>query len=132
MNENTIKYWIGLSNYDLETANAMLETKRFLYVGFMAHQTIEKILKAYIVKIIGDVPPYTHNLLFLAEKTGLKNDFSENQLALLEKLMPLNIEARYPSYKEELLKSLTHEKCRAILKETKELQKWIKAKLEKN
>ncbi|WP_330636719.1 HEPN domain-containing protein [Acutalibacter sp.] len=27
-------------------AKAMLETKRFLYVGFMCHQTIEKGLKA--------------------------------------------------------------------------------------
>lgn len=51
-------------------------------------------------------------------------------MSLLEKLMPLNIEARYPKYKEQLLKSLTQEKCEAILKETKELQKWIKKKLE--
>ena len=132
MNAKTIKYWVDLSNYDLETANAMLKTKRFLYVGFMAHQTIEKILKAYIVKIRNEVPSYTHNLLLLTEKAELQNDLSESQMALLEKLMPLNIEARYPSYKEELLKSLTQEKCESILKDTKELQKWIKAKLEKN
>ena len=132
MNEKTIKYWIELSNYDLETANAMLKTKRFLYVGFMAHQTIEKMLKAYIVKIKNEVPSYTHNLLLLAEEAKLQNEFSEIQLALLDKLMPLNIEARYPRYKEKLLESLTQEKCESILKDTRELQKWIKAKLEKN
>ena len=130
MNEKTIKYWVDLSNYDLETADAMLKTKRFLYVGFMAHQTIEKILKAYFVKIRDEVPLYTHNLLMLAEKLELKDKFSEDQMSLLEKLMPLNIEARYPKYKEQLLKNLTQEKCEAILKETKELQKWIKKKLE--
>ena len=70
MNEKTIKYWIELSNYDLETANAMLKTKRFLYVGFMAHQTIEKMLKAYIVKIKNEVPSYTHNLLLLVPFTS--------------------------------------------------------------
>ncbi len=132
MNEKTIKYWIDLSYYDLETADAMLKTKRFLYVGFMAHQTIEKILKAYFVKLRNEVPSYTHNLLLLAEETELKNEFSEKQLELLEKLAPLNIEARYPKYKEELLKSLTQEKCESILKDTKELQKWIIVKLEKN
>ncbi len=132
MNEKTLKYWIDLSNYDLKTAKAMLKTKRFLYVGFMAHQTIEKILKAYFVKIKDEVPPHTHNLLLIAEKTELQNKFSEKQLALSERLMPLNIEARYPKYKENLLKSLTYEACNAILKETKELQKWIKSKLEKN
>lgn len=38
-----IKYWAELSDYDLETANAMLVSKRWLYVGFMCHQTIEKM-----------------------------------------------------------------------------------------
>lgn len=132
MNEKTIKYWTDLSNYDLETANAMLITKRFLYVGFMAHQTIEKILKAYFVKLRNEVPFYTHNLLLLAEETELQNELSEKQMELLEELIPLNIEARYPKYKEELLRSLTQEKCELILKETKELQKWIIAKLQKN
>ena len=33
--ETKIKYWIDLSDYDLETADAMLNSKRYLYVGFM-------------------------------------------------------------------------------------------------
>jgi HEPN domain-containing protein len=35
------------ADYDLDTAKAMLQTERYLYVGFMAHQAIEKALKAY-------------------------------------------------------------------------------------
>ncbi|HNT28701.1 MAG TPA: HEPN domain-containing protein, partial [bacterium] len=38
-------YWFEIAEYDLETARAMLKTKRYLYVGFMCHQTIEKALK---------------------------------------------------------------------------------------
>ncbi|KAA6342067.1 hypothetical protein EZS27_010168 [termite gut metagenome] len=30
-----------------ETAEVMLQNKRYLYVGFMCHQTIEKVFKAY-------------------------------------------------------------------------------------
>ena len=48
MNER-VKYWVGLSDYDLETADAMLKSSRFLYVGFMYHQSIEKIIKAYFL-----------------------------------------------------------------------------------
>lgn len=48
MNEK-IQYWIDIAEYDLETAKVMLEGKRFLYVGFMCHQVIEKILKGYYV-----------------------------------------------------------------------------------
>ena len=44
-----IQYWIEMAEYDLETAKVMLKGKRFLYVGFMCHQVIEKILKGYFV-----------------------------------------------------------------------------------
>jgi HEPN domain-containing protein len=40
-----VKYWIDLSDYDLETAEAMLSSGRYLYVGFMCHKAIEKIIK---------------------------------------------------------------------------------------
>ena len=42
-------YWFDSAEYDLQTAKAMLETRRFLYVGFMCHQTIEKALKGILV-----------------------------------------------------------------------------------
>lgn len=45
--DSKVNHWISLSDYDLETAKAMLDSGRFLYIGFMCHQTIEKILKAY-------------------------------------------------------------------------------------
>ena len=41
--DGKVTYWIEMSDYDLETADAMLLTGRYLYVGFMCHQTIEKI-----------------------------------------------------------------------------------------
>ncbi|KAA6337958.1 hypothetical protein EZS27_013990 [termite gut metagenome] len=43
--ETKTKYWIDLSDYDLETAEVMLQNKRYLYVSFMCHQTIEKAFK---------------------------------------------------------------------------------------
>lgn len=49
--ESKISYWVELSDYDIETAEAMFRTRRYLYVGFMCHQTIEKAFKAYFHKI---------------------------------------------------------------------------------
>lgn len=43
--------------------------------------------------------------------------------------MPLNIQARYPTEKERILKSLSYEKCRDLIDKTKELSLWIKARL---
>jgi len=35
-----ITYWAELSDYDLETAEGMIQIRRYLYVGFMCHQAI--------------------------------------------------------------------------------------------
>lgn len=128
MNERA-NYWLELSDYDIITAQAMLETQRLLYVGFMCHQAIEKILKAYCSEKTNEQPPYTHNLTRLAEISGISQLLSPGQFELIDTLEPLNIEARYPSYKERLLKSLTKSRCDELITQTKQLQKWIKMKL---
>ena len=64
--DSRIKYWADLSDYDLETANAMLVSKRYLYVGFMCHQSIEKIFKALYVKLKNETPPFSHSLSYLS------------------------------------------------------------------
>jgi HEPN domain-containing protein len=127
--EEKVKYWIELSDYDLETADAMLRSKRFLYVGFMCHQTIEKAFKAYFTLLKSDVAPYSHSLSYLAKKGDFYEFFSEEQKDFIDQIEPLNIEARYPSHKERLLKSLTENKCIEIIDKTKKIQEWIKEKL---
>ncbi len=127
--EKQIKYWIDLSDYDLETAEAMLSARRYLYVGFMCHQTIEKAFKAYFSKLKSETAPYSHSLSYLAKKGEFYDLFTEQQKEFIDQVEPLNIEARYPSHKEKLLKSLSKSKCREIISQTKELQKWIKERL---
>lgn len=53
-----------------------------------------------------EVPLKIHSLSRLVERTGLDKQLSEEQLDFIDKLEPLNIEARYPSYKERLMKIL--------------------------
>jgi HEPN domain-containing protein len=124
-----VKYWIELSDYDLETAEAMLKSGRLLYVGFMCHQTIEKILKAYFNAKFDEPPPYLHNLTLLSLRSGINEILKDDFKDLINLLEPLNIEARYPTHKKQLLNSLTNSKCKDILLKTKELQKWVKEKL---
>ena len=127
--EKQIKYWIDLSDYDLETAEAMLSGKRYLYVGFMCHQTIEKAFKAYFSKLKSETAPYSHSLSYLAKKGEFYDLFTEKQKEFIDQIEPLNIEARYPSHKEKILRSLSESKCREIISQTKEIQKWIKERL---
>ena len=127
--ENNAKYWIDLSDYDLETAEAMQTSRRYLYVGFMCHQTIEKAFKAYFSKRKPETVPFSHSLSLIAKKGGFYDLLSEQQKEFVDQIEPLNIEARYPSHKERLLQSLTDSKCREIIEKTKEIQQWIKEKL---
>ena len=129
MNNKITYYWIEMSDYDFDTAKAMLETKRYLYVAFMCHQTIEKILKAYWSNVLEEPPLKIHSLSRLAEKSGLDKDMSEEQTDFIDELELLNIEARYPSYKERLMKSLTPERCNELIEQTDKLRIWIKSKL---
>lgn len=122
-------YWLEMCDYDLDTAQAMFDAGRYLYVGFLCHLIIEKALKAYWSNVLEEPPLKIHNLSKLAEKTGLAQEMTDNQLAFIDILEPLNIEARYPSYKDRLIKSLTPEYCQSLLQTTKELFQWIKAKL---
>ena len=122
-------YWIELAEYDLDTAAAMLETKRFLYVGFMCHQCIEKAIKAVIAVSSDEMPPKVHNLLRLAEQCELLDKMNDAQKNVLFTLNPLNIESRYPSFKDNLLSQLSKERCAEIISDTKELFAWIKQQL---
>ncbi|MCK4357802.1 MAG: HEPN domain-containing protein [Candidatus Cloacimonetes bacterium] len=127
--DKRISYWLEISDYDFETAQAMLKSKRYLYVGFMCHQAVEKILKAYYVSLKNSQPKFTHRLTYLTESTGLENQLSDAQKLFIDELEPLNIKARYPTYKDKLFKKLSFEKCEVIIKNTKEFCQWIKEKL---
>lgn len=129
MELDRVKYWTELSDYDLETAEVMYSAGRWLYVGFMCHQALEKIIKAYWSGRKTEPAPMSHNLFNIAQSCGLNALFSENQLDFISEMIPLNIEARYPSYKKNISDSLSEARCRDILEKTKELQQWIKTRL---
>jgi len=130
--KESVVYWLELADYDFETARAMLDTGRYLYVGFMCHQVIEKALKAVIAKDLprGEIPPKMHDLDKLALIARVSTEFSKEQQDFIDALNPLNIESRYPEYKRQLAAVLTKPKCEDILTETKELLCWIKKKLD--
>lgn len=124
-----VAYWVETADYDFDTAKAMLETKRYLYVGFMCHQVIEKMLKAYWSYVLETPPLKIHTLSRLAEKSGIINEMTETQLKFIDMIEPLNIESRYPDHKRKLLQGLNSDVCQTIINETDELRKWIKGKL---
>ena len=124
-----VKYWIDLADYDLGTAEDLFQSRRWVYVAFMCHQVIEKTLKAYWCATQENDPPYIHHLANLAIRSSLYEQMTEAQQEFIALLMPMNIEARYPEYKQKLASSLNKDSCLHLINETKNLQQWIKNKL---
>jgi len=121
-----VEYWFDMAHYDLVSAKVMLESKRFLYVGFLCHQVVEKCLKAYFWHTKKKEPPYSHNLLLLSEASKFDKLADEEHFLLFNELMPLNIQARYPEDRELLLKTLNVGKCKELYVRTKRFYAWIK------
>jgi HEPN domain-containing protein len=95
MEQKIIDNWLSLAQYDLDTAEAMLRAERYLYVGFMCQQAIEKVLKASYVKHHASTPPYTHNLLRLIAELPWKADMNRQAMEVMERLNSYYIESRY-------------------------------------
>ena len=124
-----VKYWLDIADYDYATAGDLMKSKRWLYVGFMCHQALEKTLKAYWTASQPNDPPYTHNLIRLAEGSAIYEVMSVEQKAFMDIMTPMNIEARYPDYKSRLAADLNADVCKQIMEQTQEMLLWIKSKL---
>ncbi len=121
-------YWLKIANYDLKTAEAMLKSKRYLYVGFMCNQSIEKILKGIYSDKFNQLPPRIHNLARLLKLVELGNDIPKDLLEILNELNPLNIAAIYPDQQLEIIKELDFDYSSKLLENTRRLFKWLKTK----
>ena len=71
---SAVKNWIASADYDLRTAANLFKSRRYIYVVFLCHLAIEKILKALVCKRLNEMPPYTHNLNRLIELAGISLD----------------------------------------------------------
>jgi len=92
-----IKYWLKTADQDWRVANHLFEKGDYSYALFFGHLTIEKILKAIFINKKDKTPPFSHNLVYLSEKAGLK--LNDESLELLEEVSDFNLEARYPDDK---------------------------------
>ena len=114
-----VEEWLRLSEYDLQTAEAMVNSGRYLYVAFMCQQAVEKILKAIYCHTLNVLPPRTHNLLYLVDL--LKLEMSESEKIFLSQLNQFYLENRYPDAQGKLAKEMDKEKGQIFLKKTGEV-----------
>jgi HEPN domain-containing protein len=119
-----IEYWINSAKSDLDTAELLIRESRYLHGLFFCHLAIEKALKAHVAKKSGQIPPKTHNLVYLLDLTHL--EIGRTYEDFLGILMKYQLEGRYPDYNPVIPKE---EKANEYLNKSKEMLIWIERKL---
>ncbi|HBR18933.1 MAG: DNA-binding protein [Planctomycetes bacterium GWC2_45_44] len=116
--------WLKQADYDINTAEFMCSGGRFFYAVFMCHLSIEKALKGLFQQKLQELPPKTHNLVYLLNKINIRPD--ENIGKIITRLNEASIATRYPEDMEMLQKNYTQQIAEKILVDTKEAVEWIK------
>jgi HEPN domain-containing protein len=119
-----VKNWLDSAQYDLETAEHMFNTGRYIYTVFVCHLALEKVLKAKVEEVTEKSPPKSHDLEYLSGLGGLSHD--KKTETFLAELSNLSVITRYPKDFQRMLNDFSKERVKVILTKTKEVFQWIK------
>ncbi|MBI4691824.1 MAG: HEPN domain-containing protein [Candidatus Terrybacteria bacterium] len=123
--QKNIKYWLDGSKRDLQVAENLFKSKYYPQCLFFCHLSLEKFLKALVIKTTKDYPPFIHDLRRLAEIANIKLDSRQKQI--LDKISTFNIAGRYADDKFEFYKKFNKkEYAEKYLKLTEEMHLWLK------
>ena len=126
--DEDVRNWVTISEYDLGTAEDLLAAERYVYVLFACQQALEKILKALIADHSGEMPRRIHGLVELAMDADV--EINQEQKIILSDLTLYYIETRYPTQFSALEEDIDKEVATRIVEQTKEMWKWLEAKLQ--
>ena len=126
MEEQQLNYeeWFFQSDYDLETAQHMLQSGRNVYCIFMCHLSLEKALKGLFVRRLNQYPPKLHNLKYFVDNLALEPE--EAHLDFIDWINRMGITTRYPEDLKNMIKRFSRERTNEIFQQTKTIQQWIR------
>lgn len=121
---NKFEEWFFQSDYDLGTAEYMLQSERNVYCVFMCHLSLEKALKGLYFKRTNEIPPKLHNLLYFVNRLNLI--LSESDSLFIVTINNLSIATRYPEDLRKMMTTISTKQVSEIFQQTKSVQQWIK------
>jgi HEPN domain-containing protein len=125
--ERRTEEWLRQSDYDMDTAEYMHRGGRQIYAVFMCHLAVEKALKGLYHEKRHEIPPKSHNLIYLLNEIGIKPPQEPGKIIV--KLNEASIPTRYPENLAKLQQHYTEFVVSDILVKGKELLLWIKLQL---
>ena len=125
--DKTVQYWSEGAEYDMGVADAMYQTGKYPYALFMGHLSLEKLLKALVVKTTREHAPHTHSLTHLAEKISFQ--VPDETIKKLAGFMEYYSEDRYPEEQMKFYQKCTKDFTKEKTQEIKEVFSWLKKRL---
>lgn len=122
--QKQIDYWKQGSDDDFETAGILIENKKYVHGLFFCHLSIEKIIKALIVKNTQDIPQKSHDIFYLTKIAGIELPPEMERIAQI--LMKYQLEGRYPQY---FPVAPEYNQVSEYFSQTRELLLWFRKKL---
>ncbi len=121
--EPVVEGWWKKAQRSLDTASYLLKGKRYEEAVESAHKSAERGLKALLLTK-EPIVIKTHDLLFLAERTGAPAEIT----ALCKQLTPTYMESRYPIPSGEW-KDYEKDEAESDILRAKGILVWIKKNL---
>jgi len=119
-----IQSWVSSSDENYDTMLDLYHAKRYSWALFLGHLSIEKLLKAYFVKVNEEHAPLLHNLSRLAELSHI--NLTNEQRIDFSTITTFNLNARYDDYKQSFSNKCTMEYTDLWIIKIKYYQQWIK------
>ncbi|MFZ5516485.1 MAG: HEPN domain-containing protein [Candidatus Zhuqueibacterota bacterium] len=116
--------WLKQADYDMGTADAMFQSGRYFYAVFMCHLSIEKSLKGLYAEVLEEIPPKTHNLLYLLDKIGKRPEQELEKFMI--RLNTASVATRYPDDLAKIQSAYTEEITKSMITKSKEVLAWVK------
>ena len=117
------KNWLESAAYDLETARHMLSSGRYIYVIFLCHLTLEKMLKALVSEVRDKAAPKSHDLIYLTKQAGV--NLETGYYEFISKLNSVSIPTRYPSDMQKIVSQYSKQVAESYLRQTEEVVQWL-------
>jgi HEPN domain-containing protein len=121
--DNLVRFWRESSDQNYTTMHNLINSRDFSWALFLGHLVIEKLLKAVYISRVKKHPPFTHDLLRLANKLDLK--LPDGYDEWLDAITTFNLNARYDDYKQNFYRLCTVEFTTEWVEKIETIRVWL-------
>jgi len=125
--EDKYQYWFSYAQNDIDSAEIMLQSKRWFYTVYMCQQAIEKLVKGLYILYIDDNVPRLHDINNILErfKNKIPEKITEDHTGLFDTLSEFYLRSRYPDYTSTLTAFITGDYAQLIFEKSREAFQWL-------